>query len=157
MNAMHNQQGSPLAIVCSYIPDTDMQKTKMHTGLRTAFVAGTCMTLVCHAIWYFVVTGQTADEPLQYLLWGSIIGSSFIATLIAPRQKLVVGTSFFLPATLAEVLINTIIQIQGKAVDFPGIVPGVELLLLSALFNLFLCATGAAMGAATSGSSDRLV
>ena len=115
------------------------------------------MTLACHTIWYFFVIGQTADEPMQYLLWGTIIVSSFVATLLAPHQKLLVGTSVFLPATLAEVLINTIFQIQGKAVDFPGIAPELALFLLMAIFNLFLCTTGAAQGAAIGRNRENLV
>jgi hypothetical protein len=80
------------------------------------------------------------------LLWLSSIAAAFISAYLAPQKKVMLGVSMAIPTTVLAVLLNSVYQLSGKAVDLAGFQGSVILAAVVLVESAILCSLGAFLG-----------
>jgi len=73
--------------------------------------------------------------------------AAFVVGYLAPRRKILLGTSMALLAAIFSSVINSSYQALDYPVDFSGVNAGIILFFISLITNMMLCGVGAALGA----------
>jgi hypothetical protein len=118
----------------------------MKRSMGTAFISGVVLLVAAHIGWAVLMSHDTFNPALDWLLRLLPIAAAFAAASLAPKDKLLAGMSMVLVGTMLTLITNYLLQWQGVRVDFPGARGLMALLLPTVLTYLVLCGAGTAVG-----------
>jgi hypothetical protein len=118
----------------------------MRLSMLQAWSLGAAILLVAHGVWFVALQATTFSQTLVLLLWVSPVVAAFVSAYLAPRKKILLGTSMAIPATVLVDVLNSVYQSLGHAVDFPGLRGGLILVTLMLGWNAVLSALGGIAG-----------
>jgi len=111
-----------------------------------AWTFGFGVLLVAHGAWFVALQAGELPSAMIALLWLSSIIAAFITAYLAPQKKVGLGVSMAIPTTVLAVLLNSVYQLSGKAVDLTGFQGGVILSVVVLVESAILCSIGAFFG-----------
>ena len=111
-----------------------------------AWTYGLGVLLVVHGTWFVALQIGELPGAMVALLWLSSIVAAFISAYLAPQKKVGLGISMAIPTTVLAVLLNSVYQLSGKAVDLAGFQGGVILAVVVLVESAILCSLGAFFG-----------
>jgi hypothetical protein len=118
----------------------------MKQSFSTAILGGLALLVLAHIGWAIAYGIGSYPEVVDWLLRLLPIGAAFVAALLAPKGKWIVGMSMVLFGTAISVLANFLMQAYGIRTDFPGKAGAMAMLLPAFLTYVVLCAAGSAAG-----------
>jgi hypothetical protein len=89
---------------------------------------------------------QRLPELVASLVRCAPLLAALVATLVAPRYKLLSGILVAIPATFLEVILNLVSQAFGVQVDFPGWRGALVATEVGLIFNTIYSTLGALVG-----------
>ena len=107
-----------------------------------AWMLGAGVLLIAHGMWFVALQANIFSQPLVLLLWISPIVAAFVSAYIAPRKKILLGSSMAIFATILVAGLNFFYQALGHAVDFPGDRGALTLVTVMFGWNLILAVLG---------------
>jgi hypothetical protein len=111
-----------------------------------AWTYGLGVLLVAHGAWFVALQIGEPPSAIIVLLWLSTIVAAFISAYLAPQKKVGLGISMAIPTTILAILLNSLYQLSGKAVDLTGFQGGVILAVVVLVESAILCSLGAFFG-----------
>jgi len=128
------------------------------TGLR-AYLGGLAVLSFAYGAWFVAVRfggtylfGVRIGEireiyyGLVLFLWLSPALAAFLVSYFSPQKKMLLGMSMAFVAAIYAIVINTVPQLLGDAVDFPGIQGAVILFTITSVYSGVGCAAGGFCG-----------
>lgn len=89
---------------------------------------------------------EVYPRALLLLLQISPFVAAFVSAYLAPRKKIILGTSMAIPAAILSVAVTFAYQLFGKDVDFPGLRGGLILFTVTITYSCILCLLGSIAG-----------
>lgn len=111
-----------------------------------AWLVGVAVLIVANGGWFVSLHAHKFSETLVWLLWVSPLIAAFVSAYLSPRKKILLGVSLAIPAATLIVVLNTIYELLGNAVDFPGVRGGTILFVVTLGYSVVLCALGGGAG-----------
>ena len=111
-----------------------------------AWVMGFCVLLAALLIWELLLRLEVFSRLMAIVLWLSPGAAAFAAAYLAPTHKFILGASMGIPAALLAVAVNAAWQLQGNAVDFPGVGGALILLTVTFAYASVVASLGALVG-----------
>ena len=111
-----------------------------------AWLFGFSIAAVAQGLWLASLLANIYLEPLFVLLWVSPFAAALAAAYHAPQKGMLMGTSMALVVAALTLLVNTLFQLTGTAVDFPGARGGWILFVVTLVYSVVVAALGAAAG-----------
>lgn len=111
-----------------------------------AWAIGFLVLLTMTTLWYLFLALEVYSGVMVVFLWAAPLISAFVASCLAPSSNIILGASLGIPSALLAVLINTLVQLKGSNVDFPGLGGGVTLFVVVLIFASLLAGIGGYAG-----------
>ena len=111
-----------------------------------AWVVGVAILTAAYALWFIALQLKQYSQLLLYVLWLSPFLSALLCSYMAPQKRILLGSSMAVPSAFLALVVNSLYQALGNAVDFPGIRGGLILFATSLVYSAILCALGAVAG-----------
>ena len=111
-----------------------------------AWVIGFMILLAVDMMVVIATLIEVYPRALLRLLQVSPFVAAFASAYLAPRKKIILGTSMAIPGTILIVVMTFAYQLFGKDVDFPGLRGGLILFTISIAYGGILCALGGGAG-----------
>ena len=89
-----------------------------------AWAFGIVMLLAADGMWLIAIYAKVFSGPLLLFVQILPILAAFVSAYLAPRKKIMLGTSMAVPAAFIVVAVTMIYQLLDKPVDFPGLKGG---------------------------------
>lgn len=118
----------------------------MIVSMLKAWVLGIVILLIINGAWLIALQAEMFSGALLLVWQISPFVAALVSAYIAPRKKVILGTSMAVPAALIVVSITYAYQLFGKPTDFPGFKGGLILFAITLLYSSILCALGGALG-----------
>jgi hypothetical protein len=116
------------------------------TRMVRAWAVGFGLLVLADGVWLSFVHAGVFSKWLLLVLQLSPVVSGFIVAYLAPRRKLLLGTSMAIPATVLVVLFNVSYEALGNAVDFSGAQGALILFTITLLYSGIACGLGSLVG-----------
>ena len=111
-----------------------------------AWVVGICVLVAALLVWAVLLELETYSQSMAIILWLSPGAAAFVTAYLAPSHRFLLGTSMGISAALLQVAFNAAWQLQGHAVDFPGVAGAGILFTLTLAYATVLASLGALVG-----------
>lgn len=118
----------------------------MTDAMFKAWSAGCGIIFVAYAIWFALLQVGTYSELFILLLWASPFIGAFVSSYLGPSKKIWLGISMAVPTALLAVVFNSVYQLLGNAVDFPGFRGGLILFTTTLIYAGIISGVGGAAG-----------
>lgn len=115
-------------------------------SILKAWLVGVAVLLVSNGVWFVSLQAHSFSVLLVWLLWISPLIAALVSAYLSPRKKILLGISLAIPAAIFAVALNTIYELLGNAVDFPGLRGGASLFVITLGYSVLLCALGGGVG-----------
>ncbi|WP_242395253.1 hypothetical protein [Anaeromyxobacter oryzisoli] len=119
----------------------------MTATLAWASTVGVLVVVLAAGIVLVPLAGGVPPDWLLGFVSVSPLVASLVASFIAPKRKVLLGTVMVVPATLAVLAVNTLYQVLGRPVDFVGPSGARILAGITVAWNLPACFVMALVGA----------
>jgi hypothetical protein len=93
----------------------------MKSRLICAWSVGVAFLLATFVLWLLLLWMEVFSQSALVLLWISPAVAAFLASYLSPSHKISLGSSIAIPTAVLAAALNWMPQIQGFAVDFPGL------------------------------------
>lgn len=123
--------------------------------MRKAFGVGIAILVLANALWllesqsrfWFPTSQISLLATLTGIgLWLSPVIAAFLTAVLAPRHKLLIGTTMAIPAAFFMGLSNLAFEALGHTADFPGIRGAALVMGVSLPVGFLLCLVGGIVG-----------
>lgn len=111
-----------------------------------AWLYGIVIIILVDVIWAIALLTNIFSGSLLLAMELSPLLGAIISSYLAPTNKLLLGVSLAIPTAIFTVLFNSIYQLYGHRVDFPGLHGGVILLSVSLIYSFIICLFGGVVG-----------
>ena len=111
-----------------------------------SYLAGLSVLLAVLFVWAVLLQLKIFSQSMAIILWLSPGVAAFAAAYLAPSSKFLLGASMGLPAAVLAVAFNSISQLAGIAVDFPGAEGGLVLFVIILVGATVIASVGALAG-----------
>ena len=107
-----------------------------------AWALGIGLLLAADAIWFICLQAKVFSAVFLLLVQISPLIAALVSATLAPRKKVLLGTSMALPAAVLATVLNFAYQLLGNVVDFSGFRGGLILFTISLIYGIAICAVG---------------
>lgn len=118
----------------------------MTGAMFKAWSVGFGIIVVAYVAWFVVLQLGTYSELFVLLLWSSPFIAAFVSSYLGPSKKILLGTSMAVPFAVLAVVFNTVYQMLGNAVDFPGFKGGLILFTTTLIYTGIIAGIGGVAG-----------
>jgi len=118
----------------------------MKTTTTRAFFSGIGVLAAAYAFWYLLLQMKSFSLVAMTFLWLSPLIAALVASYLAPRRKVLLGALMAFPAAILAVLLNSVVELFGRAVDLPGVTGGLTTFILTLAYASVLSVIGGLAG-----------
>jgi len=118
----------------------------MTGAMFKAWSSGFGIIVVAYATWFVLLQVGTYSELFVLLLWSSPFIAAFVSSYLGPSKKIWLGISMAVPTAVLAVVFNSVHQLLGNAVDFPGFKGGLILFTTTLIYAGIISGIGGAVG-----------
>ena len=111
--------------------------------MARSLIYGLAILVAAYVLW-FVALELELYWPL--VIWSAPFVAAALVSYLAPKRKLLLGSSITIPAVLVPLAFNFLYQLHSDNVDFRGFDGAAYLAFIIWPFTLLLCAGGALIG-----------
>jgi hypothetical protein len=115
------------------------------TNLK-ACCLGIVVLIITNTVWFSFLQIEKYSEVLILLLWTSPFVAGFLVSYLAPSKNLFLGTLMAIIAAILVVTFNSVYQILGNTVDFPGFRGGAILFAMTLVSASIFAIPGSIIG-----------
>jgi hypothetical protein len=111
-----------------------------------AWMFGFGILIAADVSWLIALQVEKFSMILLVIVQISPFFAALVSAYLAPRKKIMLGTTMAVPAALLVVTLTFVFQLFGKPVDFPGPRGGLMLFTITLLYSALLSALGGVVG-----------
>ena len=116
----------------------------MRNSMFKAWSIGIVILVVAYVAWFASLQIDKYAELLILFLWLSPFIAAFVSSYLGPSKKILLGASMAVPASILTVVFNSIYQLMGNSVDYPGIKGGLILFTTTLIYAGIISGVGGA-------------